>query len=419
MTTSGAEKPRVVVTGMGAVTPVGLGKDAFWQNLLAGKSGIVGITRFDTAQFPCKVAGQVDDFDAGDWMDFKEAKRNDRYTHLAVAAARMAFEDAGLKKGVVDPERFGVIIGSGIGGMKSIEEQSRTLFDRGPRKISPFMIPMIILNMASGVVAIELDARGPNFSPVSACASGAHAIGEAMRKIQAGETDAMIAGGTEASVTELGIAGFCAMRAMSTRYNETPDKASRPFDASRDGFVMGEGAGLLLIESEAHAKARGANIYCELSGYGATCDAFHITSPDPEGKGLARCLELALKDAGVEKEAVDYINAHGTSTPLNDKFETMAIKKLFGSHAQELAISSTKSMTGHLLGAAGGIEAIVGAMAVHDQLAPPTINYADPDPDCDLDYIPNEKRAMKIDVSISNNLGFGGHNACLLFQRYG
>ncbi len=419
MTTEAPAAIRVVVTGMGAVTPLGTGKDKFWQGLLEGRSGIVGIDRFNLEGFSCKVAGQVDDFDAADWMDFKEAKRNDRYTHLAVAAARMAYEDAGLKKGLVDPERFGVIIGSGIGGMKSIEEQSRTLFDRGPRKISPFMIPMIILNMASGVVAIELDARGPNFSPVSACASGAHAIGEAMRKIQAGETDIMLAGGTEASVTELGIAGFCAMRAMSTRYNDTPDKASRPFDASRDGFVMGEGSGLLLIESEAHAKARGARIYCELSGYGATCDAHHITSPDPDGKGLARCLEQALSEAGESIEGIDYINAHGTSTPLNDKFETLAIKKVFGSHAQEMAVSSTKSMTGHLLGAAGGIEAIVAALSVHDQVAPPTINYTEPDPECDLDYVPNQKRPMKIRAAISNNLGFGGHNACLLFKQYG
>ncbi|MGF1449035.1 MAG: beta-ketoacyl-ACP synthase II [Opitutales bacterium] len=419
MTTEAPSAIRVVVTGMGAVTPLGTGRDKFWQGLLEGRSGIVGIDRFNLEGFACKVAGQVDDFDAGDWMDFKEAKRNDRYTHLAVAAARMAYEDAGLNKDAVDPERFGVIIGSGIGGMKSIEEQSRTLFDRGPRKISPFMIPMIILNMASGVVAIELGARGPNFSPVSACASGAHAIGEAMRKIQAGETDVMLAGGTEASVTELGIAGFCAMRAMSTRYNDTPDKASRPFDASRDGFVMGEGSGLLLIESEAHAKARGARIYCELSGYGATCDAFHITSPDPDGKGLARCLQLALDEAGETIEGIDYINAHGTSTPLNDKFETLAIKKVFGSRAQDMAVSSTKSMTGHLLGAAGGIEAIVAAMAVHDQVAPPTINYTEPDPDCDLDYVPNQKRPMPIRAAISNNLGFGGHNACLLFKQYG
>jgi len=413
-----SSKTRVVVTGLGAVTPLGIGKDTFWQALLAGQSGITSLTNCDPEGLSTTVAGQVKEFNPGEYMDPKEAKRNDRYTQFAVAASRLAMNDAGAKPGeTFDPARFGVIIGSGIGGIESIEKQTTILLERGPRKISPFMIPMIIVNMASGVVAIENQARGPNFCPVSACASGSHAIGEAFRMIREGDVDAMLAGGTEASITRLGLGGFCAMRAMSTQYNDEPTRASRPFDAKRDGFVMGEGSGVILLEKLEHAQARGAHIYAELGGYGSTCDAHHITSPDPTGEGLGNCLRMAIGQAGVGMDEVSYINAHGTSTPLNDKFETLAIKKTFGDQAYKIPVSSTKSMTGHLLGAAGGIEAIVSVMALQDNKLPPTINYENPDPECDLDYITEGARAHQVNVTISNNLGFGGHNASLLFKR--
>ncbi len=415
---SSAHNPRrVVVTGIGCLSALGHDTEAFWDGLTKGRSGIGRITRFDPTDFPSKVGAEVRDFDPGKFMDPKEAKRNDRYTQLAVAASRLAIEDAKVDPAKLVPARFGVIIGSGIGGMEPIENQSRVLFERGPGRVSPFTIPSLIANIAAGVVAIEFKAKSVNFGVVSACASGSHALGEALRHIRDGHADIMLSGGSEAAITRLGYAGFCNMKAMSTDFNDTPEKASRPFDKLRDGFVMGEGAGVLVIETLEHAQARGARIYCELAGYGATCDAYHITGQDQEGKGLALCLDRALAEAGVKKEEVGYINAHGTSTPINDRCETLAIKRTFGDHARALSISSTKSMTGHLLGAAGGVEAAVCCLAIHHGVIPPTINYENPDPDCDLDYTPNAARQRKVDVAVSNNLGFGGHNASLVFRR--
>ncbi len=411
-------KPRrVVVTGIGCLSALGPDTVTFWDSLIKGRSGITRLTRFDPTDFPTKIGAEIKEFDPGKYMDPKEAKRNDRYTQYAVAASRMAVEDAKLDINKVDSERFGVIIGSGIGGMETIEAQSRVLFERGPSRVSPFTIPSLIANIASGVVAIEFKAKSVNFGVVSACASGSHSLGEAMRHIRDGHADVMLSGGSEAAITRLGYAGFCNMKAMSSDFNDTPEKASRPFDKLRDGFVMGEGAGVLVIESLEHAQARGARIYCELAGYGATCDAYHITGQDQEGKGLALCLNRALDDAGVQKSQVSYINAHGTSTPINDRCESLAIKRTFGEQARKIAISSTKSMTGHLLGAAGGVEAAVCALSIFHNKVPPTINYENPDPDCDLDYVPNQAREMKVDVAISNNLGFGGHNASLVFKR--
>jgi len=386
--------------------------------LLKGRSGISRVTRFDPTDFPSKVGAEIRDFDPGKFMDPKEAKRNDRYTQYAVAASRMAVEDAKLDVNKIDSERFGVIIGSGIGGMETIENQARVLIERGPSRVSPFTIPSLIANIASGVVAIEFKAKSVNFGVVSACASGSHSLGEALRHIRDGHADVMLSGGSEATITRLAYAGFCNMKAMSTDFNDTPEKASRPFDKLRDGFIMGEGSGVLVIEELEHAKARGARIYCELAGYGATCDAYHITGQDQEGKGLALCLDRALVDAGIQKSEVNYINAHGTSTSINDRCESLAIKRSFGDLAPKIAISSTKSMTGHLLGAAGGIEAAVCVLAIHNGIVPPTINYENPDPDCDLDYVPNKARTMKVDVAVSNNLGFGGHNASLVFKRF-
>lgn len=412
------EKRRVVVTGLGIVSSLGNSIDEFWSGLLAGRSGIGNVTRFDASAYTCQVGAEVKDFNPADFMDPKEARRNDRYTQFAVAGTRLALADANLDTSSLDPTRVGVLIGSGIGGMETIEKQSFALFDRGPRKVSPFMIPALIANMASGVVAIELNARGPNFGVVSACATGSHSIGESCQMIKDGRADVMIAGGSEAAITRLGYAGFCSMKAMSTGYNETPEKSSRPFDLNRDGFVMGEGAGILILESEESAKARGAKIYCELAGYSATCDAHHITMPDPEGKGLAEALTGALKDGGIAADEVDYINAHGTSTKYNDKFETVSVKQVFGEHSQKLLMSSTKSMTGHLLGAAGGIEAAVCCKVIETGMVPPTINYEDPDPDCDLDCVPNQAVEAKVDIALSNNLGFGGHNTTIAFRRY-
>ncbi len=408
---------RVVVTGIGCLTALGPDSATFWDSLLKGRSGISRVTRFDPTDFPSKVGAEIRDFDPGVYMDPKEARRNDRYTQYAVAASRMAVEDAKLDVNKIDSERFGVIIGSGIGGMETIENQARVLIERGPSRVSPFTIPSLIANIASGVVAIEFKAKSVNYGVVSACASGSHSLGEAMRHIRDGHADVMLSGGSEAAITRLGYAGFCNMKAMSTDFNDTPEKASRPFDKLRDGFIMGEGSGVLVIEELEHAKARGARIYCELAGYGATCDAYHITGQDQEGKGLALCLDRALADADVKKSEVSYINAHGTSTPINDRCESLAIKRSFGELAPKIAISSTKSMTGHLLGAAGGIEAAVCVLAIHNGIVPPTINYENPDPDCDLDYVPNKARTMKVDVAISNNLGFGGHNASLVFKR--
>jgi 3-oxoacyl-[acyl-carrier-protein] synthase II len=411
-------RQRVVITGIGTVTSYGDGVETFWDNILAGKSGIDTVKSFDITDYPSKVGAEALDFDAGQYMDPKEARRNDRYTQFAVASSRLALKDADMDPAKLDADRFGVLIGSGIGGMITIQTQSRRLYKGGPRKVSPFMIPSLIANIASGVVAIEVGARGPNYGIVSACASGTHSIGEAFKMLRDNEVDVMLAGGSEAAITELGYAGFCSMKAMSTSYNDTPTTASRPFDKGRDGFIMGEGSGVLVMETLEHAQARGATIYCEIAGYGATCDAYHITSPDPEGKALSFAMTKVIKEAGLQPEDVSYINAHGTSTPYNDKFETGAIKKALGDHAYKIPVSSTKGMTGHLLGAAGGIESAVCALAIRDSKVPPTINYTDPDPDCDLDYVPNTMRESDVNVAICNNLGFGGHNATLLFKKF-
>jgi len=401
---------------MGVVASLGHNVADFWSAILAGKCGIDRVTLFDVKDYSCQIGAEVRNFDPAAHMDAKEVRRNDRYTHFGFAAAKQAVADAKLDLTRLDLDRIGVIIGSGIGGMWTIENQHKVLLERGPRKVSPFMIPALISNMCSGLVAIELGARGPNFSVVSACATATHAIGESFRMIRSGEADVMVCGGAEAAITPLAYAGFCSMKAMSTN-NEQPQKASRPFDLNRDGFIMGEGSGVLVIESLEHAQARGATIYCELAGYAATCDAFHITQPDPEGKGLSQAMSRALKDARLVPEQIDYINAHGTSTPYNDKFETLAIKKVFGESARKVMISSTKSMTGHLLGAAGGIEAIISVKTIGSGIVPPTINYETPDPDCDLDYVPNVRREATVNTVLTNNLGFGGQNAALVFRR--
>ncbi|WP_044642594.1 beta-ketoacyl-ACP synthase II [Risungbinella massiliensis] len=410
-------KRRVVVTGLGVVSPVGNEVDTFWNSLLEGKSGIGPITHFDVSEYPARIAGEVKDFDPHQFIDRKEARKMDRFTQFAVVAAKKALAHAEIQMDQVDPESVGVYIGSGIGGLSIMEAQHKVLLDRGPKRVSPFMIPMMIANMASGQVSIHTGAKGPNSSAISACATGTHSLGDAFKIIQRGEAEVMIAGGTEASITPLGLAGFCSMHALSTR-NDEPTRASRPFDKNRDGFVMGEGAGVLVLESLEHAQQRGATIYAELVGYGMTSDAFHLTSPAPEGEGAARAMKRALNDAGLAPEEIDYINAHGTSTELNDKNETAAIKSLFGDHAYKLAVSSTKSMTGHLLGAAGGVEAIACVLALKEQVIPPTINYEEPDPECDLDYVPNEARKASIQTALSNSLGFGGHNATIVFRAY-
>ncbi|MBL9217964.1 MAG: beta-ketoacyl-ACP synthase II [Opitutaceae bacterium] len=408
---------RVVVTGMGVVASLGHNVNDFWASIVAGKCGIDKVTLFDAKDYSCQIGAEVRGWDPAQHMDPKEVRRNDRYTHFGFCAAKQAITDAKLDMTKEDADRVGVIIGSGIGGMWTIENQHKVLMERGPRKVSPFMIPALISNMCGGLVAIELGARGPNFGVVSACSTATHAIGESLRMIRGGEADVMVCGGAEAAITPLAYAGFCSMKAMSTN-NENPQKSSRPFDLNRDGFIMGEGGAILVIESLEHALARGARIYCELAGYAATCDAYHITSPDPEGKGLAQSMIKAMRDASIEPHQVDYINAHGTSTPYNDKFETIAIKKIFGDHARKVNISSTKSMTGHLLGAAGSIEAIISVKAIETGIVPPTINYETPDPECDLDYTPNVKREAKIDTVLTDNLGFGGHNAALVFKRH-
>lgn len=406
---------RVVITGLGVVASLGHNVNDFWASLLAGKSGVRRISHFDPSDYASQIGAEVLDWDAGQHMDPKDARRNDRYTQFGFVASKQAVADSGLDLRNEDGDRVGVMIGSGIGGMHTYESQLRVLDERGPRKVSPFTIPALIGNMCAGMVAIEYGARGPNFGLVSACATGSHAIGEAAHAIRRGDADVMIAGGSEASVTPFAYASFCAMKAMSTRSDE-PEKASRPFDINRNGFVMGEGAGILVLESLEHAQARGARIYCELAGYAATCDAFHITQPDPEGKGLSLSMSRALKSAGVEPGDIDYINAHGTSTPYNDKFETLAIKKVFGDHATKVPVSSTKSMTGHLLGAAGGIESVISAKTIESGMLAPTINLDDPDPDCDLDYVPNHARRQPVRAVLSNNLGFGGQNASIVFK---
>ena len=413
-----ADSQRVVVTGLGAITPLGLDVDSFFQGLIEGKNGISRVEAFDTEKFACQIGGEIKDFDVEQYMDRKEANRNDRFVHFAFAAAKQAVKDAGLDMEQEDPERVGIFIGSGIGGMDTMEKNCQNLLEKGPRRVSPFMIPALISNMASGLVAIDIGAMGPNFSIVSACATGAHAIGESLKTLRLGEADVMIAGGSEAAITPLSYGGFCSMKAMSRSMNDDPENASRPFDANRDGFVMGEGAGILVLETLEHAKKRGANILGELAGYGASCDANHITAPHPEGKGLISAMQRALNSAKANADEIGYINAHGTSTPYNDKFETLAMKTLYGEHASKLQISSTKSMTGHLLGAAGGVESVACVKMLQEGRLAPTINYNTPDPDCDLDYIPNEARDADVSVAMSNSLGFGGQNASLLFRKF-
>lgn len=411
-------KKRVVVTGVGAVTPVGNTAEDFWKSLVAGKSGLGPITQINTDNFPVKISAEVKNFDPTVYMNPKEARRTDIFVHFAVAASKMAVSDAKIETGQFDPYRFGVLIGSGIGGLRVTEKQHQVLLEKGPSRISPFMIPMLICNIAAGIVAIEAGAKGPNSCAVTACASGTHSIGDAFKIIQRGDADLMISGGSESCVTELGLSGFCSMKALSTR-NDDPLRASRPFDKERDGFVMGEGAGILILEELEHAIKRGAQIYAEICGYGMSCDAYHITAPDPSANAAARCLQNAIKDASMKPEDIDYINAHGTSTPLNDATETRAIKIAFGEDAaRKVKISSTKSMTGHLLGAAGGVEAIASVLAIKNDLIPPTINYENPDPDCDLDYTPNEACKTTVNTALSNSLGFGGHNASLVFKKY-
>ena len=408
---------RVVVTGMGAITPIGTGAENFWQALLNGVSGVDRITHFDASNYTTQIAAEVKDFDPEAYMERKDAKRMDRFAQFALVASMQALEGAGLKIDDTNASRIGVLIGSGIGGISTWEEQHRTLLERGPRRVSPFFVPMLISDMAAGMTSILLGAKGPNLAIVTACATATHAIGEAAEIIKRGDADVMIAGGTEAAITPLAVAGFCAARALSTR-NDEPQKASRPFDLNRDGFIIGEGAGILVIESLDHALARGARILCEIVGFGMSADAYHITAPAPEGEGAALSMSAAIKDAGIKPEQVDYINAHGTSTEDNDKTETAAVKKVFGDYAYKVPISSTKSMTGHLLGAAGGVEAIACICSIRDGIVHPTINYETPDPECDLDYVPNKSRQMDVRIAMSNSFGFGGHNATIVFARY-
>lgn len=408
---------RVVVTGMGAVTPIGNNTADFWKSIKDGVCGIDKVTHFDASEYKTQIASEVKIFDPTEFIDKKEARKMDRFTQLAVTAASEAMAHSGIDMEKEDPWRVGVITGSGIGGITTFEEQHKALMDRGPGRVSPFFIPMMIGNMGAAQIAIKFGAKGINENVVTACASSTNAIGDAFRHIQYGTNDVIIAGGAEAAVSPTAFAGFCNMKAMSTR-NDDPKTASRPFDAERDGFVLGEGAAFVILEELEHAKKRGANIICEMVGYGATDDAYHITSPVPGGEGGAKAMELAVKDAGIEPSQMTYINAHGTSTKYNDHFETQAIKKVFGDAAYKLAVSSTKSMTGHLLGAAGGVEAIICAMAIKEGYIPATINYQNPDPDCDLDIVPNEGRNQEVNYAMSNSLGFGGHNASIVFKKY-
>lgn len=410
------KKRDVVITGMGLVTPIGNDVSATWKNLVDGKCGVGYIKDFDASGFPTRIAAEVKDFNL-DIIDRKMARRMDRFVQFAIKAAYEAVKDSGISFENEDKDRIGVIIGAGIGGLRVIEQQHMSLLNSGPSRISPLLIPMLIPDMAAGQVAIMFGLKGPNFATVSACASGAHAIAVACELIRSGKMDIVVTGGTESCITPLGLAGFCSMKALSER-NEEPEKASRPFDAKRDGFVMGEGSGIIIMESMEHAIARKARIYARMLGYGMSCDAYHITAPDPEGYGASLCMKYALEDAGISAHQVMYINAHGTSTPLNDKSETMAIKKVFGEYAYKIPISSNKSMFGHLLGAAGAVELISTVLTMHHGIIPPTINYEVPDPDCDLDYVPNTARKQEVEISLSNSFGFGGHNICLCVQKY-
>jgi 3-oxoacyl-[acyl-carrier-protein] synthase II len=407
---------RVVVTGVGVMSALGTGLEKNWSALTRGESGIDRITRFDASELPTQIAGEVKDFNAEDFIDKKEIKKMDLFIQYSIAAATMAMEDSGLEITDENAERVGVLVGAGLGGLPTIEKYHAALTEGGYKKISPFFIPMLIINLAPGHISMKYGAKGPNLSSVSACATGTHSIGDAYRMIQRGDADAMIAGGCESTITPLGIAGFNVMKALSTR-NDDPTKASRPFEKGRDGFIMAEGAGIVILEEYEAAKKRGAKIYAEVSGYGLTGDAYHLTAPAPGGEGAARCMKMALKSAGLNPEAVDYINAHGTSTPFNDLYETMAIKTTLGDHAGKVMVSSTKSMTGHTLGAAGGIEAVYSVLSIDRGVVPPTINYEEPDPECDLDYVPNQARDAKVKVALSNSFGFGGTNATLLFKK--
>ena len=408
---------RVVITGLGVVTPIGKDLDSFWESLKAGRSGISRITAFDTEKFDCKIAGEVRDFQPAPFYKTpKDVKRTDRYTQFAVAAAKMSLDDSGLDLDAIDRDRVGVMVGSGVGGLATMEEQITKTLQRGPDRTSPFMIPMMISNMASGFISMEHGLRGPNMSIVTACATANHCMGEAWRIIKFGDADIILAGGSEACIIKVGIAGFSSMRAVSLR-NDEPEKASRPFDKDRDGFVMGEGGGVLILEEYEHAKKRGAKIYCEVAGYGLTADAYHMSAPLPEGEGAARCMRMAMDRAGINPEEVDYINAHGTSTPVGDVCETKAVKAAFGEHARNgLLVSSTKSMTGHLLGAAGAVEMAACVMAMRDGIVPPTINLDNPDPECDLDYVAHTAREKKVKIALSNSFGFGGHNSSVLIK---
>jgi len=409
---------RVVVTGIGVIAPNGIGKESFWSSIISGKSGISRITHFDPADFPSQIAGEVRDFEPNDYFEKKELRRLDRFSQFGIVATQMAVEDSKLKLDEGDlASKVGVIVGSGIGGLATLEREHKVLLEKGVRRVSPFLIPMMIANMAAGNISLYFGLKGISYCPVSACSSSAHAIGEAFEAIKRGQCEIVIAGGAEAAITPLSVAGFSALRALSTR-NDEPEKASRPFDKDRDGFVIGEGAGILILEDSERALSRGAHIYCEVVGYGATSDAYHITAPDPEAEEAARAMKLALEEASISPQDVNYINAHGTSTPYNDEFETLAIKKVLKDHAYSVAISSTKSMTGHLLGAAGGLEAAVCALSIDSGIAPPTINLDNPDPQCDLDYVPHNSRKMEIKVALSNSLGFGGHNVCLAFKKW-
>lgn len=408
---------RVVVTGVGMVTPLGTGVEKSWRALLEGRSGIRRITHFDSAGIPCQIAGEVPDFEVERFIETKEQKKMDRFIHLAVAAAKMAIDDSGIKITEDNSDRAGVIVGSGIGGLPAIEYYSKVLLEKGYKRITPFFIPMTIINLAAGQISIHFGAKGPNSAPATACASGSNAIGDAFKLIQRGIADVMIAGGAESVITPLSVAGFAMMKALSTR-NDEPQRASRPFDKDRDGFVMGEGAGILILEEMEHALQRGAKIYAEIIGYGMSGDAYHITSPSPNGEGAARCMTAALRDANIPHQDVSYINAHGTSTKYGDELETAAVKKVFGEHAYKVAISSTKSMTGHLLGAGGGVEAVISVLSINHSIVPPTINLENPDPECDLDYVPNKARQMNVNIVMSNSFGFGGTNACLVFRKY-
>ncbi|MFA5142710.1 MAG: beta-ketoacyl-ACP synthase II [Candidatus Omnitrophota bacterium] len=413
---------RVVVTGLGAISPIGNTIDEFWKSLLEGKSGVKRLTCFDPTYFTSKIAAEVRNFDPSPYLSPKEIKRMDRFVQFAVCAAKIAMTDSGILLDKEDRNKVGVLIGSGIGGLHTVEAEHRQFIalgpEKGPDRISPFLIPMLIVNMAAGQVSITLGLKGPNSAVATACATSNHAIGDALRIIQRGDAEVMVCGGSEAATTHMGFGGFCALKALSTAYNDRPEKASRPFDKNRDGFVMGEGAGIVVLEEAERAIKRGARIYCELVGYGMSGDAYHMTAPDPEGDGGVRCMKAAIKDAGLKPKDVDYINAHGTSTFYNDKIETLAIKKVFGDHARKLAISSTKSVMGHLLGAAGGVELIASVLAIKEGIVPPTINYETPDPECDLDYVPNKPRAAKIKIAMSNALGFGGHNAALIVRKF-